>query len=384
MKIAVPKETVADEARVALVPEVIAKLTAKGHQVFVQSGAGAGALIPDQLFVEAGAQITADLESLWSADLVAKVAPPTVQEALLLNSSVTLISFLEPLTNGAGVKAVADSGATAFALEAVPRISRAQSMDALSSQSNVAGYRAALLGATLMQRFYPMLMTAAGTIRPAKVLVLGAGVAGLQAIATARRLGAVVLGFDVRAAVKEQVQSLGAVFLELDLGGDGEGEGGYAKELTADQQELQRTLLAQAIADCDVVITTALIPGRPAPLLVTEDAVRGMKPGSVVIDLAGSAGGNCAVTVPGETVVVHDVTIAAPPNLPSMMAEHASQLYARNILALLELMTSEEGSLSLDSDDEIIVGACVTRGGEIVHQGAKAAAGATSTPASGA
>ena len=382
MKIAVPKETVADEARVALVPEVVAKLTAKGHQVFVQSGAGAGALIPDQLFVEAGAQITADIESLWSADLVAKVAPPTVQEALLLNSSVTLISFLEPLTNGAGVKAVADSGATAFALEAVPRISRAQSMDALSSQSNVAGYRAALLGATLMQRFYPMLMTAAGTIRPAKVLVLGAGVAGLQAIATARRLGAVVLGFDVRAAVKEQVQSLGAVFLELDLGGDGEGEGGYAKELTADQQELQRTLLAQAIADCDVVITTALIPGRPAPLLVTEDAVRGMKPGSVVIDLAGSAGGNCAVTVPGETVVVHDVTIAAPPNLPSMMAEHASQLYARNILALLELMTSEEGSLSLDFDDEIIVGACVTRGGEIVHQGAKAAAGATSTPAS--
>jgi NAD(P) transhydrogenase subunit alpha len=377
MKVAVPKETAANEARVALVPEVVRKLTGKGHEVLVEAGAGAGALIPDGLFAEAGAQITSDGAALWGADLVAKVAPPTAEEAARLQRGGTLISFLEPLTNGAGVQSVAQSGVTAFALEAVPRISRAQSMDALSSQSNVAGYRAALLGAMLLQRFYPMLMTAAGTIRPAKVLVLGAGVAGLQAIATARRLGAVVVGFDVRAAVKEQVESLGATFLELDLGGDGEGEGGYAKELTAEQQELQRTLLAEAMADCDVIITTALIPGRPAPLLVTEDAVKGMKPGSVVIDLAGSAGGNCAVTVPGETVVVHDVTIAAPPNLPSTMAEHASQLYARNILALLELMTSEEGALTLDFDDEIIAGACVTRDGEIVHAGAKAAAAAT-------
>ena len=376
MKVAVPKETAANEARVALVPEVVRKLTAKGHEVLVETGAGAGALIPDALFEEAGAQITGDAAALWGSDLVVKVAPPTAEEATRLHRGGTLICFLEPLTNGPGVAAVAQSGVTAFALEAVPRISRAQSMDALSSQSNVAGYRAALLGALLLQRFYPMLMTAAGTIRPAKVLVLGAGVAGLQAIATARRLGAVVLGFDVRAAVKEQVESLGATFLELDLGGDAEGEGGYAKELTPEQQELQRTLLAEAMADCDVIITTALIPGRPAPLLVTEDAVKGMKPGSVVIDLAGSAGGNCALTVPGETVVVHDVTIAAPPNLPATMAEHASQLYARNILALLELMTSEEGALTLDFDDEIIAGACVTRDGEIVHAGARAAAGA--------
>ncbi len=249
-------------------------------------------------------------------------------------------------------------------------------MDALSSQSNVAGYRAALLGAQLMGRFYPMLMTAAGTIRPAKVMVLGAGVAGLQAIATARRLGAIVSAFDVRAAVKEQVESLGATFVELDLGEDAEDEGGYAKELTPAQQELQRTKLAEAMADIDVVITTALIPGRPAPLLVTEAAVEGMKPGSVIIDLAGEAGGNCALTEPGETVVKHDVTIAAPANLPATMAEHASQLYARNIQALLGLMTGEDGALNLDFDDEIIAGACVTRGGEIVHEGAKAAAGA--------
>lgn len=376
MKVAAVKEHVPGEDRVGLVPEVVRKLAGAGHEVLVESGAGAAALIPDDLFAEAGASVTSDQAALWGADVVVKVAPPSAEEAARLGSGSVLISFLAPLTNGAGIKAVAESGATAFALEAVPRISRAQSMDALSSQSNVAGYRAVLLGASLLKRFFPMLMTAAGTIRPARVMVLGAGVAGLQAIATARRLGAIVSAFDVRAAVKEQVESLGASFVELDLGADAEGEGGYAKELTPEQQELQRTKLAEAMADIDVVITTALIPGRPAPLLVTEAAVQGMKPGSVVVDLAGEAGGNCALTEAGQTVVRHDVTIAAPVNLPAEMAEHASQLYARNIQALLGLMTAEDGALNLDFDDEIIAGACVTRGGEIVHEGAKAAAGA--------
>jgi len=270
---------------------------------------------------------------------------------------------------------LAQSGATAFALEAVPRISRAQSMDALSSQSNVAGYRAGLLGAQLLGRFFPMLMTAAGTIRPAKVLVLGAGVAGLQAIATSRRLGASVTGYDVRSAVAEQVQSLGATFLELEAGKGAEGEGGYARELTDEEKAAQQQELTDAIAGFDVVITTALVPGRPAPKLVTAQAVEKMKPGAVVVDLAGEAGGNCELTEPGETVVKHDVTISAPLNVPSTMAEHASQLYARNIQSLLELMTTEEGGLTLDFEDEIIAGACIVRGGEIVNEGAKQAAG---------
>ena len=286
-----------------------------------------------------------------------------------------LIGFLAPLTNGAGIAAIAQTGATSFALESVPRISRAQSMDALSSQANIAGYRAALIGAQELGRFYPMLMTAAGTIRPATVLVLGAGVAGLQAIATARRLGAVVQGFDVRAAVKEQVESLGAKFLEFDLGGDLEGAGGYARELTPEQQQLQQELMAEAIGKVDVVITTALVPGRRAPILVTEDAVRRMKPGSVIVDLAGEQGGNCALSVPGESVIVHDVKILAPLNLPSTLAEHASSLYSRNIDALLKLMISD-GQLSLNFEDEVIAGACITRGGEIVNEGAKAAAAA--------
>ncbi len=374
MRIGVPKETVEGERRVALVPEVARKLTGSGLDVVVERGAGAEAMIPDELFEEAGATLTDDAATVWQSDVVVKVAPPSADEVGRLGKDSVLIGFLAPLTNAEGVRALAASGATAFALEAVPRISRAQSMDALSSQSNIAGYRAALIGAQEMGRFYPMLMTAAGTIRPATVLVLGAGVAGLQAIATARRLGAVVQGFDVRAAVKEQVESLGATFLEFDLGGDLEGEGGYAKELTPEQQAKQQELMAEAIGRVDVVITTALVPGRRAPILVTEEAVKKMKPGSVVVDLAGEAGGNCELTEPGETVVKHDVKIIAPFNVPSSMAEHASQLYARNIEALLGLMV-EEGSLKLDFDDEVIAGACVTRDGEIVHEGAKAAAG---------
>jgi NAD(P) transhydrogenase subunit alpha len=376
MKIAVPKETAAGERRVALVPDVVRKLTGQHHTVVVEAGAGEAALIPDALYEEAGATIASDAAAAWDADVVVKVAPPSAEEVGRLNGDSVLIGFLSPLTNANGVRALAASGATAFALEAVPRISRAQSMDALSSQSNVAGYRAALMGATLLGRYYPMLMTAAGTIRPAKVLVLGAGVAGLQAIATARRLGAAVTGYDVRSAVAEQVKSLGASFLELEAGKGAEGEGGYARELTEEEKAAQQQELSDAITEYDVVITTALVPGRPAPRLVTADAVERMKPGAVVVDLAGEAGGNCELSEPGETVVKHDVTIAAPLHLTSDMAEHASQMYARNIQALLELMTDEDGSLKLDFDDEIIAGACITRDGEIVHEGAKQAAGA--------
>ena len=373
MQIGVPKESVAGERRVALVPEIVRKLTAQGHEVVVERGAGAAAMILDEQFEEAGAAITEDTAAVYGSDVVVKVAPPTADEIALMKKGSVLVGFLAPLTNPEGVGALAAAGVTSFAMEAVPRISRAQSMDALSSQANIAGYRAALIGAQEMGRFYPMLMTAAGTIRPATVLVLGAGVAGLQAIATARRLGAVVQGFDVRAAVKEQVESLGAHFLEFDLGGDLEGAGGYAKELTPEQQARQQELMAEAIGKVDVVITTALVPGRRAPILVTEAAVKKMKPGSVIVDLAGEAGGNCELSEPGETVIRHNVKIVAPLNVPSTMAEHASQLYARNVQALLELMI-KEGKLELDFEDEIIAGACVTRDGEIVHAGAKAAA----------
>jgi proton-translocating NAD(P)+ transhydrogenase subunit alpha len=385
MRIGVPKETAEGERRVALVPEVVSKLThgapgsdgaASTLQVVVQRGAGAGALIPDAAYEEAGAELVDDAAAAFGADVVVKVAAPSAEEIARLGSDSVLIAFLGPLTNGEGVKAIAQTGATSFALEAVPRISRAQSMDALSSQANISGYRSALIGAQELGRFFPMLMTAAGTIRPATVLVLGAGVAGLQAIATARRLGAVVQGFDVRSAVKEQVESLGARFLEFDLGGDLEGAGGYAKELTPEQQQRQQELMAEAIGKVDVVITTALVPGRRAPILVTEQAVKLMKPGSVIVDLAGEAGGNCECSEPGQSVIRHDVKILAPLNVPSTMAEHASQLYARNIQALLALMISDQGELSLDFEDEVIAGACITRDGEIVHQGAKAAAAA--------
>jgi H+-translocating NAD(P) transhydrogenase subunit alpha len=370
MRIGVPKETAAGERRVALVPEVVRKLTAKDHEVVVEAGAAEGALLPDEQYAEAGATIG----DPWNADVVVKVAPPSADEITKLGSGATMIGFLEPLTNPDGVRALAGAGVTAIAMEAIPRISRAQSMDALSSQANIGGYRSVLVAGTLLQRFYPMLMTAAGTIPPAKVLVLGAGVAGLQAIATARRLGAVVEAFDVRAAVKEQIESLGAKFVELDMGFDAEAEGGYARQLTDAEQHKQRELLADEIERQDVVITTALVPGRPAPLLVTADAVRRMKPGSVIVDLAGATGGNCELTEPGQTVVKEDVTIAAPLNLPSDMAEHASMLYARNVQSLLDLLSDEEGNLHLDFEDEIVAGACVTRDGDIVHEGAKSAA----------
>jgi NAD(P) transhydrogenase subunit alpha len=371
MRVGVPKETATGEHRVALVPEVVAKLKAKGLDVVVQNGAGGDALIPDDAFAAAGAQMSSDAAEIWGSDVVVKIAPPGEEEIRGLGSGSILIGFLAPLSSPETTRALAAAGSTAFAMEAIPRISRAQSMDALSSQSNVAGYKAALLGAENMGRFYPMLMTAAGTIPPAKVLVLGVGVAGLQALATAKRLGARTTGYDVRPEVAEQVQSLGAMW--LDLGLEASGEGGYARELTEEERARQQQALTDAIKGFDVVITTALVPGRPAPRLVTAEAVEGMKPGSVIVDLAGEAGGNCELTEPGQTVVRHDVKIVSPLNLPATMPEHSSQLFARNVLALLELFVGEDGALQLNFEDEIVSGACVVRDGEIVHAGAKAA-----------
>jgi NAD(P) transhydrogenase subunit alpha len=370
MRIGVPKESAAGEHRVALVPEVVGKLKAKGVDVLVQRGAGADALLPDEAFEQAGASLTDDAGEVWGSDAVVTITPPGPEQIAALSGSSIVIGFLAPLTSPESTRALADAGATALAMEAIPRISRAQSMDALSSQSNVAGYKAALLGAEEMGRFYPMLMTAAGTIPPAKVLVLGVGVAGLQAIATAKRLGARTTGYDVRPEVAEQVQSLGAQW--LDLGLEASGEGGYARELTEEERARQQQALTDAIKGFDVVITTALVPGRPAPRLVTAEAVEGMKPGSVIVDLAGETGGNAELTEPGQTVIRHDVKIVSPLNLPATMPEHASQLFARNVLALLELMIGEDGSVSLDFDDEIIAGACIVRAGEIVHAGARA------------
>ena len=369
MLVGVPRETAQGERRVALVPDVVRRLAAHHVEVIVEQGAGAAAMIPDALYEAAGAKIETAAK-VWAAPVVVKVAPQSKAEIGKLKAGSVLIAFLAPLSNTESTAGLAKAKVTSFAMESIPRISRAQAMDALSSQSNVAGYRAALLGAQHIGRFFPMLMTAAGTIPPAKVLVLGAGVAGLQALATARRLGAQTTGYDVRPEVAEQVRSLGANW--LDLGIEAAGEGGYARELTDEEKAAQQQALTDAIKGFDVVITTALVPGRPAPKLVTAEAVEGMKPGSVIVDLAGETGGNCELTTPGKTTVVHDVTIASPLNLPAAMPEHASQLYARNVQALLELMLDDEGALKLDFDDEIIAGACITRDGEIVNPAAKA------------
>jgi NAD(P) transhydrogenase subunit alpha len=351
--IGVPRESVVGERRVALVPKVVERLRAGGLDVVVESGAGAGALIGDEHYRDAGATIG----DPWSADVVVKVNPPTADETDLLKPGSIVIGFLAPRTQPEVADRLRLAGVTAFAMEAVPRISRAQTMDALSSQANVAGYKAVLRAAECSTRFFPMLTTAAGTVKPATALVLGVGVAGLQALATARRLGARTTGFDVRPEVAEQVKSLGAQWLELGI--QAAGDGGYARALTDDEQAEQQRQLAEAISRFDVVITTALVPGRPAPKLVTAEAVRTMKPGSVVVDLAGEAGGNCELTVPGETVVRHDVTIASPLNLPATMPEHASELYARNVAALLEHMLTD-GEIVPDLSDEILAACCVT------------------------
>jgi len=373
MKLSVPQESADGERRVALVPEEAKKLAAGGIEVVLEPGAGAASHQPDSAYEEAGVTV-AEGQGL-TGDVVAKVAPPSADEISKLREGSVLIGFLAPLTDGDTARALADARVTSFAMEAIPRITRAQSMDALSSQATVGGYRAALIAAQELGRFLPMLTTAAGTIRPAKFLILGAGVAGLQAIATSRRLGAVVSAFDVRSAVEEQIQSLGAKFVKLDIGlEDAEDAGGYARALTEDEQKRQIEALADVIGGMDAVISTAAVPGRKAPTLIIEDAVRQMKPGSVIVDLAAETGGNCELTEAGQTVVAHDVKIVGPTNLASSMPDHASQLYAKNVASLLGLMIDEEGNLTLDFDDDVIAGACITRDGEIVHEGAKEAA----------
>ncbi|MDQ2866388.1 MAG: Re/Si-specific NAD(P)(+) transhydrogenase subunit alpha [Candidatus Eremiobacteraeota bacterium] len=363
MIVAVPRET-APERRVALVPETVARLIKSGAHVRVQRGAGAAAAFPDELYSKAGASFADDPASLVSdADLVAFVGRPADGILAAMRRGCAIVGFFNPLGDPSGVARFAAAGVTALAMERIPRITRAQSMDALSSQSNIAGYKSVLLAAAALPKFFPMLTTAAGTIPPAKVLVLGAGVAGLQAIATARRLGAVVTGYDVRAAVREQVQSLGAKFLEFDLGADAEGSGGYAKELTPEEQERQQTWMVEQIAASDVVITTALVPGRRAPMLVSARAVAAMNPGSVIVDLAAESGGNCELTRPDETIVSpNGVSILGPTNLPSTMPFNASQLYSRNIFALVAPFI-KDGTLVLDPQDEVIKGACVSRDG---------------------
>jgi H+-translocating NAD(P) transhydrogenase subunit alpha len=341
---------------VALVPEAVSKLKASGFAVAVERGAGVEASFADDAFLEAGAEV---VDEVWDADGVVKVRKPNADELLRLREGLLLIGFLEPLTDPGGIERLTQRGVNAFAMESIPRITRAQPMDALSSQATVSGYKAALIAAERLPRFFPMLMTAAGTVAPAKVLVLGAGVAGLQAIATSRRLGAVVAGFDVRPVVKEQVESLGATFLELGVRAK-ETAGGYAQELTAEEQQRQQDELADRIPDYDVVITTALVPGRPAPKLIPAGAVERMRPGSVIVDLAAEAGGNSDVTEPGEVIERSGVTVIGPLNLASSMPLHASQLYARNVSALLQHL-APNGKLTLDWEDEITAGACVTR-----------------------
>jgi H+-translocating NAD(P) transhydrogenase subunit alpha len=358
MRVGVPKEAAPGERRVALVPETVGRL-GPGVEVVVEQDAGVEAGFADSAYTEAGATIGEP----WDCDAVVKVAAPSAAEAARLREGQVLVAFLAPLTDAEGIARLSAAGVHGLALESIPRISRAQPMDALSSQATVSGYKGALVAADRLPRFLPMLMTAAGTIPPAKVLVLGAGVAGLQAIATARRLGAVVSAFDVRPAVKEQVESLGATFLDLGVQGE-ETEGGYARELTQEQQAAQQAELQSRIPGFDAVITTAAIPGRPAPKLVTAEAVRAMRPGSVIIDLAAETGGNCELTRPGEEVVDGGVTIVGTTNVPSTMPTHASQLLSRNMAAIVGLL-AKDGELVLDWDDEIVAGACVTRKEEV-------------------
>jgi H+-translocating NAD(P) transhydrogenase subunit alpha len=374
VKVGVPKESAEGERRVALIPDAVKALTGKDLEVAVESGAGEGARHPDSEYADAGATV-GSAEDAWSADVVVKVARPSGEEIGRLRQGQVLIGHLAPLTSGEANRALAEAGVTSLAMEAIPRITRAQAMDALSSQANAAGYAATLLAAREAGRFFPMMTTAAGTVAPARVLVLGAGVAGLQAIATAKRLGAVVTGFDIRRAAWEQIASLGGRPLELDFIPDAEAEGGYARPLTEEENEKVREALAQSSTRQDVIITTALIPGRPAPLLITADAVRGMSPGSVIVDLAGEAGGNCELSEAGKTVVEDGVKVIAPLNLPSEMATHASQLYSKNVENLLGLLVDDEGGLRLDFEDEIVAGACITHEGEIVNERAREAAG---------
>ena len=371
LNVVIPKEITPGENRVAATPDVVGRMVKSGNQVFVQQGAGLPAAFGDEQYSNAGATLVDGAPSLFAkAGLVIKVQRPQDEEVSLFPAGSALIAFLQPLFSPELAEKLARQNVTAFSMELIPRISRAQSMDALSSQATVSGYKAVLLAAQTLPKFFPMLMTAAGTIPPAKVLVLGAGVAGLQAIATARRLGAVVTGFDVRAAVREQIESLGATFLGSAPHEGAEGAGGYAKELSQDQQARDQELIAATAAGMDVLITTALIPGKRAPLLITEAAVRGMRPGSVIVDLAAEQGGNTQGCEPGSTVVRNGVSIMAPLNVPSSMPQHASFLYARNVLALFDHLV-RSGELKVDMEDEITRGVTVTRDGAIVNEAVK-------------
>lgn len=370
VRICVPRETAAGESRVALTPDGAKRLLSDDISIAIEAGAGRAAGFPDAAYEDVGVEVVPDAgRLLGEADVVFKVAPPSEAEADRLRQGTVLACLLRPHESRALIERLAGRGVTALALELVPRITRAQSMDALSSQSNLAGYKAVLLGANSLGRIFPLLMTAAGTLSPARVLVLGAGVAGLQAIATARRLGADTWGYDIRAAVREEVESLGAKFVDLQEGAgeaaeDAETEGGYAKELEEAEQARQRELLAQHVARADVVITTALVPGRRAPVLITDDMVDRMKEGSVIVDLAGEAGGNCALSAPGETVVERGVTIHAPVNVPGSLPYPASQLLGRNLSALVKPMIGEDG-VSVDLEDDVIGPCCVTHAGEV-------------------
>ncbi len=366
MKVAVLKETQPRERRVAFVPDSVQRLAKAGHHVVVQAGAGVSAGFPDAAYVAAGATIAPDAAAtIAGADVVTMVQKPTLEQAAQLQSNQVLIAMLAPAQSADLFAALAQRQVTALALEKVPRITRAQSMDVLSSQATVAGYKAVLLGAQVMPRFLPMLTTAAGNITPAKAFVLGAGVAGLQAIATARRLGAVVSAFDVRAAAREQVQSLGAKFVASELVSAGaETAGGYAKEQGQDEQARTLAAIGAAIPDMDLVISTAAIPGRPAPRLITEAMLATMKPGSVIVDVAAETGGNCEVTKPGETIEVHGVTVIGPLNLPSSAPYHASQMFSRNVLTLLQHLAPKDQPLTIDLADEITGAMTVVHAGQ--------------------
>ena len=368
MRIGIPAEITAGEKRVSVTPETAKKLKGQGHTVCIQSGAGVAASVPDTAYVAAGAEIT-DAAGAYDCDIVLKVRCPLDSEIAFARAGSVLVGMLNPF-DAVGLQRLAGAGLTSFALEAAPRTSRAQSMDVLSSQANIAGYKAVIMAADIYQRFFPMLMTAAGTVKAARVVILGVGVAGLQAIATAKRLGAVIEASDVRPSVKEQVESLGGKFIDVPYETDEEreaavGVGGYAKPMPASWLERQKAEVAKRVAQDDIVITTALIPGRAAPVLVTEDMVKAMKPGSVIVDLAAPQGGNCPLTEPGKTVVKHGVTLIGETNLPALVAADASALYARNLLDFLKLIIQADGALNIDLEDDIVAACLMTQGGEV-------------------
>jgi proton-translocating NAD(P)+ transhydrogenase subunit alpha len=370
MIVGIPRETTAGERRVALVPDLVARLAKAGLDVLLENGAGQAAGFPDASYEEKGARLGPD--ALGPADVVLKVQPPTAQEIARLKEGAVLIGLLQPYSSAETMKALAARKVTAFAMELLPRITRAQPMDALSAMSTVSGYKAVLVAAERLPKFFPLLMTAAGTVQPARVFVIGAGVAGLQAIGTARRLGAVVEAYDTRPAVKEQVESLGAKFAELPLEtADAQDKGGYAKAQSEEFYRKQREFMGKCVAAADVVITTALVPGQKAPVLITEEMVSGMRPGSVIVDLAAEQGGNCALTQAGRDVVKDGVTVIGPLNLPSSVPFHASQMYARNVTSFLAHLV-KDGQVQLDLSDELTKGPLVVHQGEIVHDAVKA------------